>query len=289
MRVLAVDIGGTKVDIGVVQDGMIIERERFLNNPSSDIAKLISSYGSDKKVDAVGIGVAGQVNYETGLVIFAPNVVLENYPLGELVGKDLQVPVFVENDANVFALGVWRYEFQSKPATLLAMTLGTGIGGGFIYNGNVMRSAQGASLEIGHMVVEAGGPNCTCGSQGCLEAFAGGWALEKWYNERTREKITGAQIHERAKAGDQEALYLYQRMGYYLGVGAASLANILNPEIIVLGATVSSTYPLWKDIYSLEFKKRALPPLKDTPTMVSTLKDAALLGAAALAEQGVIR
>lgn len=289
MKVLAVDVGGTKVDIGVMQDGTLISKDRFLNSPNGNIASLIASYGQGRGIDAVGIGVAGQVNYETGNVIFAPNLRWENFPLGKLVADELNIPVFVENDANIFALGVWKYEFHNEPHALLGITLGTGIGGGFVYRGEVLRSPQGATLEIGHMVIEAGGPNCTCGSEGCLESLAGGWALEKWYNDRTGEKVTGVQIHERARAGDQEALYLYQRLGYYLGVASGSLANILNPEIIVLGGSISSTYPLWKDIYAFEFKKRALPPLKETKTVVSNLKDAALLGAAALAEQGLTR
>jgi len=96
------------------------------------------------------------------------------------------------------------------------------------------------------MVIEAEGPACTCGSHGCLESLAGGWALEKWYSERTGEKLTGAQIHERARSGDKEAIFLYQRLGYYLGIACASLVNILNPDIIVLGVASAQPSPYGK-------------------------------------------
>jgi len=289
MDILAVDVGGTKVDMAIVKDGTVVSRDRFLNSPSESIVNLIASYTKDRQIDGVGIGVAGQVDYETGTVIFGGNLGWQNFPLGTLLAKELNVPVFVENDANIFALGVWKYELGGTAESVLGITLGTGIGGGFVYEGELLRSKKGASLEIGHMVIEAEGPACTCGSQGCLESLAGGWALEKWYSERTGEKLTGVQIHERARAGDKEAIYLYQRLGYYLGIACASLANILNPDLIVLGASISTTYPLWKEIYEAEFRRRVLPPLKDTPTMVSNLKEAALLGASALVEQALTR
>lgn len=289
MEILAIDVGGTKVDMGIVKDGKLIARDRFLNSPSENIVNLISSYTKDKDIDGVGIGVAGQVDYETGTVIFGGNIGWENFPLGRLLQEELNVPVFVENDANIFALGVWKYELSSKPESVLGVTLGTGIGGGFVYEGDLLRSKRGATLEIGHMVIEAEGPACTCGSHGCLESLAGGWALEKWYSERTGEKLTGAQIHERARSGDKEAIFLYQRLGYYLGIACASLVNILNPDIIVLGGSISATFPLWQDIYEAEIRRRAVPPVKDTPTVVSTLKEAALLGASALVEQALTR
>jgi len=289
MEILAVDVGGTKVDMAIVKDGTVISRDRFLNSPSENIVNLIASYAKDRHIDGVGIGVAGQVDYETGTVIFGGNLGWQNFPLGTLLAKELNVPVFVENDANIFALGVWKYELGGTTKSVLGITLGTGIGGGFVYEGELLRSKKGASLEIGHMVIEAEGPLCTCGSHGCLESLAGGWALEKWYSERTGEKLTGAQIHERARGGDKEAIYLYQRLGYYLGIACASLANILNPDLIVLGASISTTYPLWKEIYEAEFRRRVLPPLKDTPTMVSNLKEAALLGASALVEKALTR
>jgi len=103
---------------------------------------LISSYTKDKDIDGVGIGVAGQVDYETGTVIFGGNIGWENFPLGRLLQEELNVPVFVENDANIFALGVWKYELGSKPESVLGVTLGTGIGGGFVYEGDLLRSKE---------------------------------------------------------------------------------------------------------------------------------------------------
>jgi len=126
MEILAIDVGGTK------KDGKLIARDRFLNSPSENIVNL------------------GQVDYETGTVIFGGNIGWENFPLGRLLQEELNVPVFVENDANIFALGVWKYELSSKPESVLGVTLGTGIGGGFVYEGDLLRSKRGATLEIGH-------------------------------------------------------------------------------------------------------------------------------------------
>ncbi|NPV88514.1 ROK family protein [Coprothermobacteraceae bacterium] len=287
MRVLAVDIGGTKIDVAWVEDGKILKHHRVSTVAPEQIIKVLADCAKEGNVSAIGVGVAGQVDYETGAVLFAPNLGWRSFPLGTLLQQETGVPVFVENDANVFALGTWFYEFDRKPNSLLGITLGTGVGGGFVYHGELLRSPFGATMEVGHMVVKSDGPTCTCGSQGCLEAFSGGWALERWYAEKSGTKITGKDIYRRALEGEELAVKAFKRLGYYLGIGTASLVNILNPELIVLGGSISTTWDLWKDTYAAEFSKHALPPLKGIPTVISRLKESALFGAAALVYQSI--
>jgi glucokinase len=310
--VIGVDVGGTKVAAARIDGRECVSAvERPTELGSSDalleqieavVRDVIAETGEPA---AVGIGLPSQIDFATGTVVASVNIPLEGVPLGQIMGERLGVPVFVDNDANSAALAE-AYFVEGGPARHLVMyTLGTGVGGGVVIDGAIFRGATGLGAELGHVVVQADGPNCpgACPNRGCLEALCSGLALERDATEFAQDhpdtrlgkllveagKVRGRDVVQAAQDGDADALRLFERVGTYLGVGLAGTINTFEPEYIVIGGGLSHGAPFFLDRAREEAVGRALPALADRVKiqLAQAGPKAGLIGAGLLALQEV--
>ncbi|GAB4053150.1 ROK family glucokinase [Catellatospora paridis] len=260
---IGVDIGGTKVLGGVVDpDGTVVATNRR-DTPAGDVAAtrdviidVVKDLSAEHEVDAVGIGAAGWIDATRSTVLFAPNLAWRDEPLRDYVAKAVNLPVVVENDANVAAWAEFRYGAAADAEDSMVMfTVGTGIGGGIVLGGGLVRGAHGIAAEIGHMLAVPDGHVCGCGRHGCIEQYASGNALVRFARagaqaepERAAlllgkadgkvENITGPIVTAAAQAGDEVAIDAFTQIGYWLGQGLADLVQILDPQVLVVGGGV---------------------------------------------------
>lgn len=266
-----VDIGGTKILGGVVdEDGGIVEELR-VESPATDVEAieravtgLVRELGSRHEIASVGIGAAGYVDKARARVMFAPNIAWRDVDLKAELEESTGLPVVVENDANVAAWGEFRFGAGHDVDDLLLVTVGTGVGGGVVLDGELFRGAFGVGAEIGHLRVVPGGLLCGCGNYGCLEQYGSGSALVREARRAASGgsllarhlldraggdagAITGPMITELARAGDPFCIEQLRDLGRWLGEGIASLAAVLDPAVVVLGGGVSEAGDLLLD------------------------------------------
>jgi len=283
---VGVDLGGTKIYTGLAdtegrllsevkvptaaENGYIAVVERI----ASTIGEVCSRAGvSAGTVSAVGVGAPGPLNPETGLIHLAPNLGWENVPLGNDLQGLIQLPVLLENDANLAALGEHRFGTGRGVSDLVFITVSTGIGGGLILNNTLYRGAGFAAGEIGHTVVDPDGPSCSCGSRGCLETLASGRAIGRQARELiasgggrgmltqaggVADQVTAVTVFEAATGGDPEALVLVRKAARYLGIGIANILNVLNPPLVVLGGGVMESGAMILELINAETRAYAL-------------------------------
>jgi glucokinase len=256
---IGVDVGGTKVLAGVVdEDGQILEQERQSTPKTGGeaiaevIADLVASLRSRHDVEAVGIGAAGFIDLDRANVMFAPNLVWRNEPLKLRVTKLIDLPIVVENDANCHVWAEHRFGAARGVDTVMAVILGTGIGGGIVLEGRLYRGGFGVAGEPGHIRVVPDGRPCGCGNRGCWEQYASGNALVRAARETARsapssvpfllkavvgqvDAITGPLVTQAANAGDPGARECFETIGHWVGQGLADLATILDPACFVVG------------------------------------------------------
>ena len=261
---IGVDIGGTKVAAGLVDEaGVVLDRARRLT-PSRDpeavertIVEVVQELRTGREIAGVGIGAAGFVDAERASVLFAPHLAWRNEPLRDAVTAALGgLIVVVENDANAAAWAEWRFGAAQGESRLVCVTLGTGIGGGIVIDGVVQRGRWGMAGEFGHMVVVPDGRRCECGNRGCLEQYASGNVLGREARELAAagspvtvplvervggdlSQLVGPLITEAAQDGDPAAIELFDDIGRWLGIGLANLAAALDPGTFVIGGGVS--------------------------------------------------
>jgi glucokinase len=268
---IGVDIGGTKVAAGVVDEhGAIVATSRR-DTPSQDPSKIEEIIGDVVRerqpahdVEAVGVGAAGFVDAARSTVIFAPNLAWRDEPLRAAVEARCGLPVVVENDANAAAWAEARFGAGRGQDYLVILTLGTGLGGGLVVDGQLYRGRLGIAAEFGHLTVEPGGRRCGCGGRGCWERYASGRALVREAQELASispaiaarllelaggrpEAITGLAVTQAAQDGDEAALEAFRVVGTWLGHGMASLAAVLDPGMFVLGGGVSAAGELVRE------------------------------------------
>jgi glucokinase len=266
VRAVGVDLGGTKVAAGIVDvNGHIVERAEAPSDVSSwdalhrcldDLLVLLDT----STACGIGIGAAGLIDYEQGRYLFGPNLEgLRDLGLRGLLVEAFGKPAFVDNDANCAAWAEHRFGAGRGTRHFICVTLGTGIGGGFVLDGRPYRGAHGGAAEIGHMTVDPHGPPCGCGRRGCWEQLASGQALERLAREaltRTPEgalweltggdpaRLNGPMVSEAARAGDRLALGVLEELGRWVGVGLASLVNIFEPERIAISGGLVDIWDL---------------------------------------------
>lgn len=305
MNAIGVDVGGTKIAAGVVTpEGEILNevrypsagpRERLL----SSIARAITEVKDGFEVGGVCLAMPGFVMTAENKVVFAPNLhAIEGVPLKDELGKRTGLFVTVENDANAAAWGEFRFGAGSEVENLVFITLGTGVGGGVITHGVLLRGAQGAGGELGHTTIQATGPRCSCGNHGCLEALASGTAIQRRArevaNERpdsalarlaTERKVLGEDVTELAQKGDEAAISVLKETGTWLGIGLAGFVNVFNPEVVAIGGGVVKAGAFILPSAREEVRLRARSPSRDLVEIKeATLgPESGVLGAAALA------
>jgi glucokinase len=308
---IGVDIGGTKILAGVVaEDGAVLDRVKIPTPKDSEqtaaaIAEAIRSVHKDHQVEAVGLGAAGFVSADRATILFAPNMSWRDEPLKARIEALVDMPVVVENDANAAAWGEAKFGAGAGRPNVVLYTIGTGIGGGIILNGELFRGHFGIGGELGHYRVNPDGRLCGCGQRGCLEQYASGNALTRFVRERaasqpesaqillslgdgTVDGIVGAHITEAARKGDPASLAAFAEIAAWLGQSMADLSSILDPEVFVVAGGVSDageilTSPA-RDHYRTVLPGADTRPFAEVVT--ATLgPDAGLIGAADLARR----
>ena len=312
MLTIGVDIGGTKVAAGVVdQHGAVLARVRH-PTPSADpdavedvIASCVEELRAEHEVAAVGVGAAGFIDHERGVVLFAPNLAWRDEPLRDAVSRRVELPVCVDNDANAAAWAEHRFGAGRGERHLVVVTVGTGIGGGIVVDGRLHRGRWGIAAEFGHMQVSLSGRRCGCGQHGCWEQYCSGRALlheareiadvQRGYGKRLLELgdgrpegIEAREVTEAAREGDPAALDCFAEVGGWLGQGLADLAAVLDPGAFVVGGGVADAGELLLGPARARFAERltgtaSRPHADIRPAALGN--DAGLVGAADLARQ----
>ena len=308
--VLGVDVGGTKVAVAAVAGAEarnVIERPTDVSSPDAvldgieaTVREVLDGTGQPA---AIGVGVPSQVDFATGRVLASVNIPLAGVPLREELGRRLGAPVFVDNDANCAALAEAQLVDDPPAHHLVMLTLGTGVGGGVIVNGQIFRGSSGLGAELGHMPVDANGPLCqgSCPGRGCIETLCSGTALERDATELAQDRpdsplgkilaeqgrVKGRDAVAAAQDGDADALRLFDRLAGYLGAGIAGFVNVFEPEHVVIGGGLSRAADLFLDKATTEAASRALPALWDrvTVSLARGGADAGVIGAGVLAAQ----
>lgn len=264
--IVGVDLGGTKILAGafthqlkcIGRSKMSTKAQRGADAVIERVARCIQDVIDEcdldvKRLRGVGIGAPGAVEPEAGRVIFAPNLAWDDIPLKRELEKQLGVPVFVENDANVCTLGVYETELGGKPQTMVGIFLGTGIGAGIVLNGELYSGFNRTAGEIGHTILEVGGPKCSCGNRGCFEALAGRQAIFRRIQSAVKagEKtvltemlgdglldMRSGDLRKALRRGDKLVERIVEEAAEYTGIAVANIINILNPQVVVLGGGI---------------------------------------------------
>jgi glucokinase len=317
--ILALDFGGTKLAAATVKVGSKewLRHERRLSPANADaltdlevMRSLIQSLLQDTKPAAIGVSFGGPVDATTGMVRLSHHVPgWEQVPLKDILEDDFGVTVNIDNDANVAALGEYRFGAGQGYDSLFYITVSTGVGGGWILNGKPWRGASGMAGEIGHMVVEPNGPMCLCGKRGCVERLASGPYMAQNARELLEKELpnigskrgeilrllvnnnlnllTGQAVSAAAANGDELAQAVLYKAAWALGVGIGNVANLMNPQRFVLGGGVTKAGENFWTVVRKVAWETALPEVNFEIVSAVLGDDAPLWGAVALALEGL--
>ena len=315
--VVGVDMGGTKILAAVINaKGEIVQQAKTATKPKKGpdevIKRIVRCIGEaidgaelkPSQIRAIGIGSPGPLDPETGVIIFAPNLGWSNVPLKAKLEANLSIPTFVDNDVNVGTLGEYAFGAGRGVKNLVGIFVGTGIGGGIILDGKLYHGVNKTAGEVGHMIVEANGPQCGCGNFGCLEAVASRTAITRDLQKAIQKKgqkskltqlnggkldqIRSQAIAKAVKRGDKPTIKVMRRAGKYLGISVASIVHFLNPEMVVLGGgVIEAMGDSLLDPIRRAAAKYALPTTMDGVQIVEAIlgDNAGVIGASVLARQ----
>ena len=292
-RTIGIDVGGTKILAGVVErDGTVVRTERR-DTPVESTEAFLTGLAEvvdglrDDSVAAVGIGIPSTIDQREGTSVFSVHVPLEGVPLRERAEQYLGLPVAIDNDANAAAVAEWTIGAGRGTQHMIMLTLGTGIGGGLILGGRLYRGSSGAAAELGHMVLEFDGPECRgfCTGRGHFEYFASGSAATELAQELFGPEADSRQLVAAARDGDERAAGALAEMGRKLGAGVASLVNVFDPEVIVIGGGFGDALDLLLEPALETMRRDALPPGRDRVRVVAAElgEEAGMVGAGLIA------
>ena len=310
---IAVDFGGTNIRAAYFpspQPPPISQNKTATlasEGPDSVITRLIQAIESQIPKDAVdlriGIGAPGPLDPRNGVILSSPNLAgWTNIPLRDQLSNHFGVPVFLGNDANVAALGEWRFGAGQGTDNMIYLTISTGIGGGVIADGRLLLGARGLAGELGHITIKSNGPTCGCGIKGHIEAVAAGPAIARNATVQldagrlsilkealsAQGKITSADVGKAAQAGDELAMAVIEEAGFRIGHHLADLAHAFNPEVFILGGGVSLLGDLLFEPIRHSLREHIMDPayLDGVGVLPAALgDDAGLVGAMVLASQ----
>ena len=308
-RVIGIDAGGTKLLGGVVDETLDVHHRVHRRIVGLGQAELLDSLvdaveearSAAPDAEVVGFGIPALVRPQTGSVMVSNHLPLDGVPFRDLMSERLGLPVRVDNDSNLAMLAEHRAGVARGIGDAVLLALGTGIGGGLLLGGEIYRGAEGAGAELGHIVVDADGPDCpgACPGRGCLEAYASGNALGRAGTEAARanpdsalgkvlaagREVTGGLVTELAHDGDPLCREVIAEAGRWLGIGIVSLVNIFNPELVIIGGGASAAGDLMLDPAREVLAERGLPPNRQMVKVVLAHfgSEAGMMGAALLA------
>ncbi len=309
---IGVDLGGTKMAVGVVAEGPVVHHRAEARSLGLTAEELLAELESELRtalaarpaVRSIGLGIPCTIDRERGVAISAVNLPIVNTPIRDLMSERLGLPVQIDNDGNVAALAEHRWGAARGATNAVLLTIGTGIGGGLILNREVYRGTTGAGAELGHIVIEADGPRCqgNCPNHGCVESVASGTALGREARAAAEanpdsaigrlmaagQTVDGRAATTAAIAGDQVSRDVVALIGRRIGVALSGLANVFEPDVILLGGGVMAAGELLLDPAREELRARALPPMNQTPVVAAELgPEAGMIGAATMALEAV--
>ncbi len=312
-QAVGVDVGGTKIlGLRAGRDGTALERHEVPTPADDEEATLAAMIEVVRRlrtpeVLVAGVGAAGLVDHQDGVLRSAPNLAWRELPIVARMREALGLSVLLDNDANAAALGEFRFGAGRGYRHMLLVTVGTGIGGGIVSDGVLFRGAHGFAAEIGHFTVDPSGPRCGCGARGCWEQMASGHAIGRLGRERMSnaggwliaelaggdpDAVTGSVVTEAAARGDRTALDILGEVGRWLGVGIAGLVNILDPQVVIVGGGAATAGDLLLEPARAAFAEnvegaRYRPRVELVPARLGA--DAGAIGAAALALEELAR
>jgi glucokinase len=300
-RAVGIDVGGTKTAAALVDgDGAVVALET-LPTPAEDVDATLATIVKAARavitpdVAAVGIAAAGLVEWDNGVLVFAPNLAWRQVPLTQYLTAELGVRVVADNDNTAAAWGEYVFGAGRGFKDLLLVGVGTGIGGGIVSGGRLFHGAHGFAAEIGHIVMDPAGPPCGCGNRGCWEQFASGQAVTRAGRAAVREgagsalvelsggdprQVTGPMVTRAARDGDAASVAILADVGHWLGVGIGGLVNVLDPEVVVMAGGVAEAGDLLLD--------PARAAYRDTVEAVETRPDVPIVMAAHGSHTGVV-
>ncbi|MCS7281313.1 MAG: ROK family protein [Desulfobacterota bacterium] len=303
---IGIDIGGTKTSFGFFDEaGKLVffekigtekDYEYLKDKMLSSIVRVVSEKGIKiKDIKKIGIACAGQIDTEKGIVKFSPNLGWRDIPLKTDFESFFSVETYVENDANAATYGEWRFSFSGKPKNVVGIFIGTGVGGGIIIDGRLYRGSKSLAGEIGHMILNPDKYPCNCGSRGCFEAICGGdYILQRvrrildgspkgkiWEMIRNG-KLYVSYVEEGYYLGDEILKNIWEEVIVYLGFALVNIANIFNPELIILGGgVIDGTKRLVSEAKRVFEEKAMFESKRHLSIEISKLGDrAGILGAA---------
>ena len=306
--VIGVDLGGTETKIGIVEEnGRILSKSiiptkvfegriAVVTRIAEAIKQLIMETGSSVgEIIGIGVGSPGSIDHETGTVLFSPNLPdWSGFELTVILEKLTGIRTFVENDANAFVLGEWAFGAFKGSKHMIGLTLGTGVGGGVITHGTLMTGKNGYGGELGHTIVQIGGPLCGCGSHGCLEALASATAVVNMAREYSKRfsksliyqapQLTARVVFDCAKAGDLAASMIVERVTDALAAAIGNFVHIFNPEHIVIGGGMSRAGSILIDGIRKKLPRFVMPSFSDTfqVNLSELVENAGITGAASI-------
>lgn len=309
-QTIGVDMGGSKLLAGAVDQNLSVHSRAERPLLGLDLASLLDVVVgaveelralAEEEVSAVGFGIPCLIDRRSGRAVIAVNLPLADIVFGEVMAERLDLPVFVDNDANLATLAEHRAGAAAGCSEVVMLTVGSGIGGGLVLRGQLYRGALGAGAELGHTVIDLNGPPCqgNCPNHGCLEVMASGTALAREAARVASERpesglgralasgveLAGPLVTELAYDGDDAAVEVLELIGRRLGVGIASFVNTFNPQVVVIGGGVMAAGDLLLEPARAEVAARALPPSRDEVRIVTAGfgVEAGMIGAAAFA------
>ncbi len=310
--VLSMDLGGTNLRMAAIERSGKVLCRSLRKTPQTESAREVfhlmvesaeecfEAVKTHGRVLAIAAAVPATVDVERGIILKAPNIpALNNFDICAELKKELDLPCFLENDANAAAIGENWLGASRGFQNSIHVTLGTGVGGGIIIGGKILRGIDGTAGEIGHICVEPFGAPCGCGSHGCVEQYSSATAIVRLRNELNGEfpnselsnnkLLTALEIYQFAQRGDELALEVFRRQGFYLGIALAGLINVLNPEIIVIGGGAAAGWDSFMPSLVEQLNIRAYrQPAKRAEIVRAQLDDdAGMLGAARLAFENI--
>jgi len=246
-KIGGIDIGGTYIKVGIIRKFPQVEEFKLIPTNKENLIPQVVKIIEELEVEKVGIGVPGLV--DGGEVIYSPNLhQLDGVKVIKELKKRIKIPIIIENDANLVAVGEWKYGGGKGMDDVVVITLGTGVGGGLILGGQLYKG-KGFAGEVGHIIIDKNGPRCGCGSYGCLESFVGNKAIVKRATEGIRkgrktnlkkyQKLTPKIIVEEAERGDEYAWEVIKETAKYIGIGIRTIVNVLSPECIIIGGGIA--------------------------------------------------
>jgi glucokinase len=307
--IVGVDVGGTNVVVGTaLEDGSAVHgvcKERTLAKEGPDavvnhIAQMVERSLTETRaalgdtsleVAGVGIGAPGPLDTSSGIVLLTPNLGWRNYPLRDRVSAAVGLPATLDNDANCAVFGEWWRGAAQGAKVVVGLTIGTGIGGGIVLDGQIFHGASDIAGEIGHMSIDSTGRRCTCGNYGCLEAYASGTAIAQravegvesgaasnlaTYVDGDLSAVTAQVVYDAARDGDEFALEVIGDTARFLGAGVANLINIFNPDILVIcGGVTAAGDRIFKPLMAEVSRRAFRPAVERCRILPGALKDTA--------------